>query len=229
MTIITKRINCIFKLPYVTDGLIALWDGEWNAGIAKHNPNANVWIDLVSGYAGAKAADAVQWLDKACALNNGYFLVDPLPAPIRTAMDADTFTWEVCRNYKSGDGHYATIDSSTIRNEFWASGPNNANSYLSWHSPSFTSYCGSGGGRAKTTHTFAIGGDTITGYSRGIAYATQTFTANGSIDATARLQLGGKRGITAGIYCIRMYSRALSAAEIAANYAIDKKRFEIEN
>ena len=230
MKTLIKKVKLLsWENPYVTDGLIAMWDGEWNTGIAKHNPNADVWIDLVNGYTGMKAADSVQWLDKACVLDNGYFIVNPLPDPIRTAMDADTFTWEVCRNYKGGDGHYATIDSSTIRNEFWASGPNNANSYLSWHSPSFTSYCGGGGGRAKTTHTFTIGGDTITGYSRGEAYGTHTFTPNGSIDAAARLQLGSKRGITADIYCIRMYSRALSAAEIAANYAIDKMRFEIEH
>ena len=32
--------------PYITDGLIAMWDGEWNAGGGKHNPNATMWKDL---------------------------------------------------------------------------------------------------------------------------------------------------------------------------------------
>lgn len=225
-TIIKKAKLLPWSNPYITDGLIAMWDGEWNAGIAKHDPDATTWTDLVNGYVGIKAADTVQWLDKACSIDNGYFIVETLPDPIKDAMNADTFTWEVCRNYRGGDGHYATIDSSAVRNEFWASGPNNANSYLSWHSPSFTSYCGGGGGNAKTTHSFTICDNIITGYSRGTPYATQTFTASGSIDS-ARLQLGGKRGITADIYCIRMYSRALSAAEIAANYAIDKMRFDL--
>ena len=35
--------------PYVTDGLIAMWDGEWNAGGGVHDPEATVWKDL-SGY-----------------------------------------------------------------------------------------------------------------------------------------------------------------------------------
>lgn len=32
--------------PYVTKGLIAMWDGEWNAGYGIHDPNATVWKDL---------------------------------------------------------------------------------------------------------------------------------------------------------------------------------------
>ena len=32
--------------PYITDGLIAMWDGEWNAGPGKHDPNATIWIDI---------------------------------------------------------------------------------------------------------------------------------------------------------------------------------------
>ena len=32
--------------PYVPDGLVAMWDGEWNAGGGVHDPNATVWKDL---------------------------------------------------------------------------------------------------------------------------------------------------------------------------------------
>ena len=35
-----------FDNPYITDGLVAMYDGEWNAGLGKHNPIVNVWIDL---------------------------------------------------------------------------------------------------------------------------------------------------------------------------------------
>jgi hypothetical protein len=33
---------------YVQDGLVAMWDGEWNAGRGTHDPNATVWKDLVN-------------------------------------------------------------------------------------------------------------------------------------------------------------------------------------
>ena len=31
---------------YIQDGLVAMWDGEWNAGGGKHNTNATMWKDL---------------------------------------------------------------------------------------------------------------------------------------------------------------------------------------
>ena len=33
--------------PYVTDGLVAMWDGEWNAGGGIHDANATTWKDLI--------------------------------------------------------------------------------------------------------------------------------------------------------------------------------------
>ena len=33
--------------PYVTDGLIAMWDGEWNVGLGIHDSSSTTWVDLV--------------------------------------------------------------------------------------------------------------------------------------------------------------------------------------
>ena len=35
--------------PYVTDGLIAMWDGKWNAEYGVHDAHATVWKDCVAG------------------------------------------------------------------------------------------------------------------------------------------------------------------------------------
>lgn len=224
-TIIKKAKLLPWTNPYVTDGLIAMWDGEWNAGIAKHDPNATTWIDLVNGHIGVKAADTVQWLKKACSIDNGYFIVEILPDSIKDAMNADTFTWEVCRNYRSGTGQYTLLASTDMRNEFWPTS-SGTGCYLSWHSPSFTHYCSVDTRKAKETNSFVIDGNTVTGYGSGALYSTGHFTPDGTI-IDASLELGSKRGITADIYSIRIYSRALSTAEIAANYAIDKMRFDL--
>lgn len=32
--------------PYITSGLVAMWDGEWNAAVGVHDPNATIWKDL---------------------------------------------------------------------------------------------------------------------------------------------------------------------------------------
>ncbi len=36
-----------FENPYITDGLVAMWDGEWNVGFGKHDSNTLVWKDLI--------------------------------------------------------------------------------------------------------------------------------------------------------------------------------------
>ena len=33
--------------PYITDGLVAMWDGEWNVGGGVHDGTASQWLDVV--------------------------------------------------------------------------------------------------------------------------------------------------------------------------------------
>ena len=35
-----------WKFPYVTDGMVAMWDAEWNAGIGVHEPSPQTWLNL---------------------------------------------------------------------------------------------------------------------------------------------------------------------------------------
>ena len=51
---------------------------------------------------------------------------------------------------------------------------------------------------------------------------------SGSTDGIIRLGHGNNSwGYTGQYHCLRLYSRALTAAEIAHNYAIDKARFNL--
>lgn len=68
---------------------------------------------------------------------------------------------------------------------------------------------------------------TFTIYLRKPFYTLETAWLYQCVSETPELQLGGKRGITADIYCVRMYSRAPSAAEIATTYAIEERRFDL--
>ena len=47
-------------LPYVTDGLEAFWDGEWNIGAGMHNSSTATWVDL-SGHKRHMYAPAPLW------------------------------------------------------------------------------------------------------------------------------------------------------------------------
>ena len=46
---------------YVTDGLVARWDGIDNAGTGTHDPNATVWKDLAGNIDLTLAGDSVGW------------------------------------------------------------------------------------------------------------------------------------------------------------------------
>ena len=50
MQIITKRATFVWQIPYITNGLVAYWDGEWNAGGGIHNPDTTIWKDLAGGH-----------------------------------------------------------------------------------------------------------------------------------------------------------------------------------
>ena len=46
--------------PYVTDGLVAMWDGEWNVAGGVHDATATSWKDLV-GSNDARIAEGGSW------------------------------------------------------------------------------------------------------------------------------------------------------------------------
>lgn len=52
------------NLDYARNGLVAWWDGIWNAGIGVHDSNAASWVDLVDGTAYA-LVDTGSWDDNS--------------------------------------------------------------------------------------------------------------------------------------------------------------------
>lgn len=51
--------------PYITKGLVAMWDGEWNAGWGLHDDNAAVWKDLARNGCDAILSGAYSWGEKS--------------------------------------------------------------------------------------------------------------------------------------------------------------------
>ena len=60
-----------WKNPYITDGLVAMWDGEWNAGGGKHNPNATVWKDIISDKT-LSLANGMLWTNNGLNTNGNH-------------------------------------------------------------------------------------------------------------------------------------------------------------
>ena len=47
--------------PYIQDGLIAMWDGEWNVGLGTHDDKSPEWKNLVEGGVDLVLGDYGKW------------------------------------------------------------------------------------------------------------------------------------------------------------------------
>ena len=216
-----------WKNPYVTDGLVAMWDGEWNTGGGKHNDTVTAIKDLV-GSCDLSIVDMT-------TIGGNYFMPAsisgvvnllssvPLPTTIRaiemTVTDArggvNNFgIMTIGQSYRcvckfaewigcGSRGNYLmrqqSVNSGIV---VWSINYNNDNN--------------------NTDVSFCKNGEAVSG-------ATTSWSSVAMDDGTDSDKLVRVRAAYADcrIYSIRLYSRALTADEIARNYAIDKTRFNL--
>ena len=227
--------------PYVTDGLVVQWDGEWNAGGGVHDPNATSWRELVSGTDCAIVGNLstnYSWSGNSLVRNTenrGYFIYDAT-ALLQDAFRAATFTiesvtsqpvnnanWQaqiinICQTSQTGVYSQGII-ARWRREDIGSMGTLSSAKY---HSGARTTLA--------TRDALAIFACT---YNAGqyVSYldGEQKSTGSATPDSTIEgvwVRSGSVAYAFRGQYhSIRIYSRALTAAEIAANYAVDKARF----
>ena len=216
---------------YVQDGLVACWDGIENAGVGVHDASATVWRDIVGGrefalhrvtvdadrmtFAGSKdsygnlsATDTTATfvaaksgtLEIVYASRNGTTSQVILQAPANPGM---TFYPYV------SDGNYSIVPFSGSSNK-----------------PTFVFESGT------ATNTVAIryaDGAPVSAIGNGATLPSnvQSYASTTGSETIIGTRASRKNGHFPGsIYCIRLYSRQLTDAEIAANQAIDRMRFQ---
>lgn len=200
---------------YVQNGLVAMWDGIENAGWGVHDAAATSWKNLVT--------DADFPLVGNAAFNESCLVCD-------AQSDGCTIgTWEyqtievVCTRR---GGTYAVVTPysqvNNVRNVIFVSG---------------FGYCGNNYGKVvsftnyQSPHNVAFTfGDEYLAYGDGVLSTSGNYNDWWTV-ATGVINYGigglvGRAGI-GDYYAVRLYSRALTAAELAANYAIDKSRFNL--
>lgn len=219
---------------YVQDGLIAMWDGIENAGWGTHDANATVWKDLVGGlgdltlsggYAILGAGvdfDGISGIATGPKLgpNSGYsgihieFCLTPKSAG---RFGGCGFTLAGAYQYRPS----ILVDSNLfvtalITGETYNTGivPCTRNSMTISAGGSNGSFLTALNGEIKANFT-----DSNQHFDKSINY----FRVGGYGSAENTV---GRYEAEIG-HCIRLYSRALTASEIAANYAIDKERFNL--
>ena len=233
-----------WKNPYITDGLVSMWDGEWNAGPGMHSSDTLTWKDL-SG-------------------NDNDLIVRLASLWGNNSLYCDGNSWSAYRtggiNYQTIECVYQTVSFKTIKND--TSGTRTifygATSSRLLNTPelrtdqryetsiprasvelySINSVVVVGIATANDGETHQICGiynDATTGtpkngYFNGQRHETYTRWNWGIYSDT----VVGDRQIDAqgwpwngNVNAVRLYSRALTADEIAANYAVDKARFNL--
>lgn len=242
-----------WRNPYVTDGLVAMWDGEWNAVGGKHSDNLNVIVDTSGNGMDAELSPSSTsiptYQNKGLVFSGGAAYGFSTSNAFKTAYGAKTLTIEMVTRVtgytNTNRGIFSLLpvtnnESSFNGNPYWriyADGSYSADGYYLSNSSSrqeaFGQYFRSKlalGNIYTVASTFIS--STTSGYYNG-AYKGATSTSFLSSSIPTGGWFGAKSGTGAiyhaltgcTLYAIRVYGRILTAAEIAANYEIDKARF----
>ena len=200
--------------PYITDGLVAMWDGEWNAGGGVHDANAITWADL-SNNGNDLNITAGTWAADHFVCNGA--------AGGKTGFINGIGTIEIVAKRTSSSTYQLAIglnQSQSQYNRYFAISDNYANFRSSGPRLPITI-------NAVESFACVYAGDIL--YKNGAAAASagtgDYYVTGGNYNTVLGISGSGRYPFGGMIYAIRLYSRALTAAEVAANYAIDAARF----
>ena len=244
----STRADDSFVNLYVTNGLIALFDGICNAtnaaGVPCHADAPGGWTDLMGNFATADSgavsylstgvvyaasSGAYTWCEDAAraadAILSGAFTVEALVGYEQTAGANDYWGLYSFGSGSSASPRLLTLDARFQNNAYGAlhynlSGWNNNVMMLS-----------SGGFSRMATYTVAGGGAGAAGslyidaaYQRSVPNGG-AYTTSSSIDKHFSIRRYGDKEDKALYHSFRIYDRTLSADEIAHNRAVDVARF----
>ena len=200
---------------YVKDGLIAMWDGIENSGFGTNDANATVWVDL-SGNGNDVDVDLTQasWEDGFLKVTGTTCTRDEEITNIATleVLFRDTLT----SMHPDNKGSFFVLGERKGPCCLW-----------------YSHVSGGAIGMIKISSNNAVNKDILA--SRSYTYKPASYYVNGEPmplyypPNTLADAVGCKATAVGGkpieIYHVRAYSRALTAEQIAVNYAIDKARF----
>lgn len=216
---------------YVQSGLIAMWDGIENAGWGVHDAAATTWKDLTGN-----ANDLTLWPGGAETWE---------PQALANASTKDETSCLATMDHDPGQ--FATIEV-VFRNDKVTQTRDVIRPFevpdSEWHGfLVYPSKLSVGYGSSGAMNYAPVAGDVVSASATFASATSQTIddaringigvslTSNWSRTKYDRFVVGGRIATGApfvgAIYCIRLYSRALTSSELAANYAIDKARFNL--
>ena len=216
----SSRIQAIPSTSaYIQNGLIVMYDGIENAGAGQHSDSATIWKDLVGSndltlYGGNYTPN---W-------NNDSYEFNGMQ---RFEMDASNVASMITTEFYS----HITTAGCLIHN-----GNTNCIDYGS----SLISYTLNNNSTKSPKHTFGLKSTYCMDYQNKVLYQNNvqqelgTYSRMTSYEGNTKYLLGcrsfsgatdRRSNVKGQLYCLRIYSRVLTAEEIAYNYNIDRIRF----
>lgn len=200
---------------YVQDGLVAMWDGIENAGWGVHDPNATVWKDLIGDIdltfysQNASVEDnRVECSGTGCVARSAAGKnLTAAAQQIESVLRIDRVSAQIILNAKGQVYYTDTAGYIGYRRSNGAKHGSLVTSFSHWLNQGV--YVN---GRAES----------MTRLNDDWSAGTYNYLFLGRVDS-----LSDRYTLKGAIYNLRLYSRALDADDIAANYAVDKARFNL--
>lgn len=202
--------------PYVTDGLIAMWDGEWNAGIGIHDSESTIWKDLAGNNDATITAPAVFGTNymqsaKSCGSMQMYYAsksIRTIDVVVQNVKDG--YVWGMTSNRGRG--------LVCIANNGWHTFNNgNANDVVVECNIKDVNHITITKTNEWLTTECYLNGNIYTGTTKYNDWWYVGFGFGGSLNA----------GSVTKFYSARLYSRKLTPEEVRHNHDIDKERFNL--
>ena len=205
---------------YVQDGLVAMWDGIENAGFGVHDSVARTWKDLIGVHdfvlpAGISFGEDCALFTKSAGKEQSWGF-----------YDNEILTTEICGKHTSTSVGFAfQFTNGVACKRMFA--------YLSTNNRGFQFISM---GNTMNRPAFGIRWSVAATFNS-VSIQTETFYNGQSSPMNTRTTSWGAKRACIGYYkndtyafvgeicSVRLYSRAITSAEVAANYAIDKARF----
>ena len=222
---------------YVTDGLVAYWDGIDNTGNG-HDSTATTWKDLVGNYDLTQSTVGGTWTTNALEFNktayNGYYgdtlwtFSQYATIEIVTAPDRNDSTMMV-GIFDRGSTEMSTSQYDTRRFVVYSDGT------IGFFGRSAYTYSNPTESLTSIRKLVAVYNnfDVTKAFVNNIQASVGNKTHNFGFTGNAQIRLGSNAFDTSSysyggiIYAIRVYNRALTDAEITQNFNYDNQRFSL--
>ena len=216
--------------PYVTDGLIGLWDGEWNVAGGRHDGSATTWVDISGNNRDAVLSGTYSW-------GSNYWHVESVSGhglatwPAQNLGTDQTIEFVIDPSATSGYGRIIA-EAGYVTSPIVPTGT----SYLYMYGYGLDRGAEIGsiipGFNNTYKHLHQIvhpSGGPMYYYIDGVLAWTITTTSDstGTTSGYFANRSDYTRGIDADYFTMRRYNLVLTCAELVANRNVDVERFGI--